>query len=100
VSISPPHYIAILRPDEDGCYVVSFPDLPGVITAGDTLDEALEEAVEALAFAAAGWVEDTGEAFPPPRTLEEWRGDPRFATWPADAEIVEVPLESPAGETA
>jgi HicB_like antitoxin of bacterial toxin-antitoxin system len=40
-------YIAIIRQDSDGCYGVSFPDLPGVVTAGDTFEEALSEATEA-----------------------------------------------------
>ena len=46
------HYIALIHKDGDSCYGVSFPDVAGVITAGDTLDEALTGAAEALAFAA------------------------------------------------
>jgi len=46
------HYIAPIHKDGDSCYGVSFPDVAGVITAGDTLDEALTGAAEALAFAA------------------------------------------------
>ena len=38
------HCIALIHKDRDGCYGVSFPDVPGAITAGDTLDEALREA--------------------------------------------------------
>lgn len=87
-------YIAVIRPDSDGCYSVSFPDLPGVVTAGDTPDEALSEAVEALAFAAADWADDTGEAFPEPRTLEDIRRAPEFQHVSADAVVVAVPLTS------
>jgi antitoxin HicB len=50
-----PHYIALIHKDRDSIYGVSFPDVPGVITAADTLDAALSEAAEALAFAAEDW---------------------------------------------
>ena len=46
-----PHYIAIIEdagPDE--AVGVWFPDLPGCISGGDDVDEALENAPEALAF--------------------------------------------------
>jgi predicted RNase H-like HicB family nuclease len=59
------HYIALIHKDPDSCYGVSFPDVPGVIAAGDTLDEAPTEAAEALAFAAEGWTEDTEKPFLP-----------------------------------
>ena len=34
-----PHYIALVHKDADSCYGVSFPDVLGVFTAGDTIDE-------------------------------------------------------------
>jgi predicted RNase H-like HicB family nuclease len=43
-----PHYIALIHKDADSCYGVSFPDLPGVFTAGDTIDEAMQQAAEVL----------------------------------------------------
>jgi len=33
---------------EKGAYGVSFPDLPGIVAMGDTIDEALMNAEEAL----------------------------------------------------
>ncbi len=46
-------YPAIFRyHHEDGCYTVEFPDLPGCSTGADTLEEALEMAVDA----ASGWL--------------------------------------------
>jgi predicted RNase H-like HicB family nuclease len=63
-------YIALIHKDADSDYGVSFPDLPGVITAGSTLDEARDMAVEALALHLEGLVED-GEAVPEPSSLEE-----------------------------
>src|SRR6266852_572505 len=50
-----PHYIALIHKDADSCYGVSFPDWPGVITAGDTIDEAMQQAAEVLTFAAEDW---------------------------------------------
>jgi predicted RNase H-like HicB family nuclease len=64
------HYIALIHKDADSDYGVSFPDLPGVITAGSSLDEARKLAAEALAFHLEGLAED-GEAVPVPSSLEE-----------------------------
>jgi predicted RNase H-like HicB family nuclease len=35
-------YIALIHKDADGDFGVSFPDLPGCVSAGSTLDEARE----------------------------------------------------------
>jgi len=64
------HYIALIHKDADSDYGVSFPDLPGVITAGTDLDDARMMAAEALALHLEGLVED-GEAVPEPSSLEE-----------------------------
>ncbi|HEX2800717.1 MAG TPA: type II toxin-antitoxin system HicB family antitoxin [Phenylobacterium sp.] len=62
-------YIALLHKDPDRDYGVSFPDFPGCISAGPTLDEARSMAAEALAFHVEGMMED-GEAIPEPSSLE------------------------------
>jgi predicted RNase H-like HicB family nuclease len=41
-------YIAIVHKEADSDFGVSFPDFPGCITAGRTLDEAKDMAAEAL----------------------------------------------------
>ncbi len=64
------HYIALIHKDEGSDYGVSFPDIPGVITAGKNLDEARALAKEALAFHLEGLAED-GEAVPEPSSLED-----------------------------
>ena len=61
-------YIAYLHKDKRSDYGVSFPDFPGCVTAGRSLEEARELAVEALTLHIAGMVED-GEALPEPSTL-------------------------------
>jgi predicted RNase H-like HicB family nuclease len=68
-------YIAYLHKDKSSDFGVSFPDFPGCITAGKTLEEARELAVEALTLHMAGMIED-GEALPEPSTLDELADDP------------------------
>jgi predicted RNase H-like HicB family nuclease len=70
-----PHYIALIHKDADSDYGVSFPDFPGLATAGRTLDEARAMAEEALAFHIEGMVED-GEAIPEASALETVMDDP------------------------
>ena len=55
------HYIGLIHKQADSDFGVSFSDLPGVVTAGRTLDEARELAEEALSFHIEGLLAD-GEA--------------------------------------
>ena len=41
-----PHYIGMIHKDRDSCYGLSFPDLPGVFTAGDSIDETMRRQSE------------------------------------------------------
>ena len=59
------HFIALIHKDADSDFGVSFPDLPGVISAGSTLDEARAMAIEALAFHLEGMAQ-SGEPIPEP----------------------------------
>jgi predicted RNase H-like HicB family nuclease len=73
-----PHYVAIIEdagPDDVSLW---FPDLPGCISGGDDVDEALESAREAITFYAQELTED-GRELPPPRTLDELKANPEFA---------------------
>ena len=94
------HYIAIIHKERASAYGVSFPDVPGVIASASSLDEAISEAAQALAFAAEDWDSLTGEAFPAPRTLDDLRNDPAFQTLSSDAVIAAIPLQIPVGEAA
>ena len=69
------NYIGLIHKDADSDFGVSFPDFPGVVTAGTTLDDARTMAEEALALHIEGMVED-GEAIPEPSALEEVMSDP------------------------
>jgi predicted RNase H-like HicB family nuclease len=87
------HTIALIHKDAASSYGVSFPDLPGVTTAADSLDDAIERAAEALAFAAEDWSELTGSAFPEPRALDDLRRDDEFRDGSRDAVVAAIPLD-------
>ncbi len=63
-------YIALIHKEPASDYGVSFPDFPGCVTAGATLDEARREAADALALHIDGMIED-GEAIPEPSSLDD-----------------------------
>lgn len=63
------NYIALIRKKSNTAFGVDFPDFPGCITVGDTLDEALSNAREALGLHIQGMTAD-GEQVPEPRSLE------------------------------
>src|SRR3954453_21327981 len=68
------HYIGLIHKDAESDFGVSFPDLPGLVTAGTDLDEARAMAEEALALHLEGMAED-GDAVPEPSSLEEVMAD-------------------------
>lgn len=64
------NYRIILTPDETGGYVVTCPALPGLVTEGDTLEEAREMAADAI----RGYLEvlaEDGEPIPPDNSITE-----------------------------
>jgi predicted RNase H-like HicB family nuclease len=67
-------YIAYLHKEKKSDFGVSFPDFPGCITAGKTLEEARRNAVEALTLHIEGMLED-GEEMPEPATLDDLAAD-------------------------
>jgi antitoxin HicB len=80
-------YSVVLIPDEEsGGYTVEVPDLPGCITEGDTVEEALKMAEEAI----EGFLEvlkQDGDPIPRPSKLEvivkkksKAKANPIFAT--------------------
>jgi antitoxin HicB len=91
-----PHYVALIHKDPDSCYGVSFPDVPGVFTAGNTLDEAMQKAAEVLEFAAEDWLKLTGRDWPKARTIDELRADPEFQEGAAEAVVAAVPFSAKA----
>ena len=83
-------YIAYLHKDGKSDFGVSFPDFPGCVTAGKTLEEARRLAGEALALHIAGMAEDS-EAIPEPSTIDDVANDPAMKG--AVAFLVTVDLE-------
>jgi antitoxin HicB len=94
------HYIALIHKDSESIYGVSFPDVPGIIAAAETLDGALSEAAEALAFAAEDWEAHAGAPFPRPRSLDALRDDPQFRARAQDAVVAAVPLAATVDHAA
>jgi predicted RNase H-like HicB family nuclease len=72
------HYVAIVE-DEGPQTAIGlwFPDLPGCFSAGDTIDEAMANAPDAIAAYAESLAAE-GRALPRPRSLAELRNDARF----------------------
>jgi|SRR5271157_1153001 len=71
-------YIALLRKEKDTDFGVDFPDFPGCITVGKTLEEAHKRASEALKFHIKGMLED-GDPIPEPNPLDDIMADPANA---------------------
>jgi len=57
-------FTMIFEPAEEGGYIVTCPALPGLVTEGDTLEEARLMAEDALRGYLASLLED-GQAIPP-----------------------------------
>lgn len=72
------NYPIAIEHESGKAYGVHVPDLPGCFSAGDTLDEAIVNASEALAFHIEGLL-DAGEKIPPPQGIESHAGNPDYA---------------------
>jgi predicted RNase H-like HicB family nuclease len=85
--------IAVIH-EENGVYGISFPDFPGCISTGRSIDEAIFKGGQALALHVAGMIEDD-EALPFLHSVAELRSDPEFAVDFEGATIAAVPVELP-----
>ena len=70
-------YPVVLHKDTDSDYGVTIPDLPGCFSAGASIDEALESAVEAAECHIEGLLIDS-EDIPLPIAIESHREDSSF----------------------
>jgi predicted RNase H-like HicB family nuclease len=82
-------YIALVHKDKDTSYGVSFPDVPGCISAGDTFEDAIDNASQALAGHLAVMQAD-GDLIPNARSLEQLKQDAEFVEDSTDAVIAFV----------
>lgn len=76
------NYPVVIHKDRKSDYGVSVPDLPGCVSAGATVDEALAMAREAIELHLEGIIEDRG-VVPLATPIEKLRADPDYAdgTW-------------------
>jgi predicted RNase H-like HicB family nuclease len=92
-----PGNIALIHKDEGTSYGVSFPDVPGCISAGDTFEEAVANAAEALAGHLALMRAD-GDEIPVPSSFDELKRDHGFVQEAADAIVTVVQPQRLAAE--
>jgi len=74
-----PHYVAIVEDEgPEKAVGIWFPDLPGCFSAGDDIDEAMQNAEQALSLYAEALAKE-GRTLPAPRTVSELKSDPAVA---------------------
>ena len=89
--------IAIEPGDETQAFGVVVPDLPGCFSAGDSIDEAFENAREAIALFCEVLAED-GKEIPVPRPLAEHQANLAYKGWVWA--VVDAPVERYFGPAA
>lgn len=70
-------YPVVIHKDKNSDYGVTFPDLPGCFSAGETIEEALANAQEAAECHIKGILLDS-EPIPAATTVEKHQGNPDF----------------------
>ena len=72
--------IAIELGDETHAFGVVVPDLPGCFSAGDTLDEAIDNAKEAIELWLETVIDDNGSV-PEPGSISQHQSNAEYAGW-------------------
>ena len=72
-------FLVAIHKDSNSSYGVSIPDLPGCVTAGDTIEDALVMAKEAIELHLAGMLDDGVELPEPTADIDPIRRDPDYA---------------------
>ena len=68
-----PYKMEIVPDIEEGGFVAMFPDLPGCITVGDTIDEVITNIIDAK----KAWIEaelEEGRIIPEPKDINDYSG--------------------------
>ena len=75
-------YPVVIHKDKSSDYGVTVPDLPGCFSAGETLEDAMTQAVEAIECHLEGLLFD-GDVIPEAQSIEAHRKNKAFAggTW-------------------
>lgn len=88
------HYVAIVEDGgTDHATGIWFPDLPGCFSGGDTLDEAMANAPEAVQLYIEAMRQD-GTPVPAPRHISEIKADPEWADDIAQHMVALIPAPS------
>lgn len=94
------HYVAIVEDaGPERAVGIWFPDLPGCFSAGDTIDEALMNAQEALALYAEAEAQE-GRALPNARSFSDLKSDPAVRPDLRDHMVALVALQNKAAHAA
>ena len=88
------YLIAIEPGSDDTAWGVVVPDLPGCFSAGDSLEDAIDNASEAIDLYVQTLLED-GVALPATHPLARWQADPQYQGWVWA--VVDVPVEKYLG---
>jgi predicted RNase H-like HicB family nuclease len=82
--------IAIEAGTSKTAFGVAVPDLPGCFSAGDTIEEAFDNAREAIEAHCEELAED-GREIPTPKAMSEWQKDRAYRGWTWG--IIDVPVD-------
>ena len=88
-------YPACFYPCEEGGYTVVFPDLPGCVTEGDTLSEAVDMAIDA----ASGWLLNAVEKNEPIISPNPSKNKAFYSFKLHQTEFVQISLLNNTGDT-
>ena len=89
-------YPIFIHKDENSAYGVIVPDLPGCFSAGDTIEEAVHNAHEAIECHIEGLLLDN-ESIPLKKPIEEHLEDPDFKE--GVLAVVEIDISKISGKT-
>ncbi|MBB5355249.1 putative RNase H-like HicB family nuclease [Anoxybacillus mongoliensis] len=81
-------YAIIQKDEEDGGYIVTFPDLDNCFTYGETLVEAVEMAEDVL-LTVLDYMEEIGEDIPIASSVEKLKG-----LLPSGASLVSIEIDT------
>jgi len=89
-------YPVVIHKDENSDYGVTVPDVSGCFSAGQTVDEALQEVTEAIECHLEGLLMD-GESIPVPHSIEYYQNNAEYAggIWA----VVTIDLAKLSGKT-
>jgi len=92
------NYVAVIHKEDDSCYGVTIPDLEGCISAGDTMDEAIRNAQDAISFHLEGLAED-GIYAPMATPIEILRKNPDYDEASVSWAFIDMDVSAFLGKT-